>query len=417
MKKTACLLLVVGGTALIVDAQTPGWQANPTVVQKTALDQPGFNYDEAKVGAYTLPDALRLNGKLVQRRTEWPARRAEILDLFRDNVYGRRPTQQVSLRFAIAEEQRMAMGGAATMKRIVVTSVLQQREHRFEIILFLPNSRTAPVPVFLLLNNRPITNTDATRTNKSPFWPAEDLIARGYGIAALQNAELAPDDARTFREGVMRLFEGTAQKQRAPDAWGAIAAWGWGASRALDYLETDARIDASRVAVVGHSRGGKAALWAGAEDDRFAMVVSNDSGEGGAALSRRDYGETIARLNASFPHWFAGNYVRFNDRAAALPVDQHLLLSLIAPRPLYVASADQDLWADPRGEFLALSHSSPVYALFDEKPISIEAMPPIDTPFIVGRRAYHVRTGGHDLTVYDWQRFADFADRQGWNSR
>lgn len=417
MKKTACLLLVVGGTALIVDAQTPGWQANPAVVQKTALDQPGFNYDEAKVGAYTLPDALRLNGKLVQRRTEWPARRAEILDLFRDNVYGRRPTQQVSLRFAIAEEQRMAMGGAATMKRIVVTSVLQQREHRFEIILFLPNSRTAPVPVFLLLNNRPITNTDATRTNKSPFWPAEDLIARGYGIAALQNAELAPDDARTFREGVMRLFEGTAQKQRAPDAWGAIAAWGWGASRALDYLETDARIDASRVAVVGHSRGGKAALWAGAEDDRFAMVVSNDSGEGGAALSRRDYGETIARLNASFPHWFAGNYVRFNDRAAALPVDQHLLLSLIAPRPLYVASADQDLWADPRGEFLALSHSSPVYALFDEKPISIEAMPPIDTPFIVGRRAYHVRTGGHDLTVYDWQRFADFADRQGWNSR
>lgn len=417
MKKTACLLLVVGGTALIVDAQTPGWQANPAVVQKTALDQPGFNYDEAKAGAYTLPDALRLNGKLVQRRTEWPARRAEILDLFRDNVYGRRPTQQVSLRFAIAEEQRMAMGGAATMKRIVVTSVLQQREHRFEIILFLPNSRAAPVPVFLLLNNRPITNTDATRTNKSPFWPAEDLIARGYGIAALQNAELAPDDARTFREGVMRLFEGTAQKQRAPDAWGAIAAWGWGASRALDYLETDARIDASRVAVVGHSRGGKAALWAGAEDDRFAMVVSNDSGEGGAALSRRDYGETIARLNASFPHWFAGNYVRFNDRAAALPVDQHLLLSLIAPRPLYVASADQDLWADPRGEFLALSHSSPVYALFDEKPISIEAMPPIDTPFIVGRRAYHVRTGGHDLTVYDWQRFADFADRQGWNSR
>lgn len=417
MKKTACLFLVVGGTALIADAQTPGWQANPAVVQKTALDQPGFNYDEAKVGAYTLPDALRLNGKLVQRRTEWPARRAEILDLFRDNVYGRRPTQQVALRFAIAEEQRMAMGGAATMKRIVVTSVLQQREHRFEIILFLPNSRTAPVPVFLLLNNRPITNTDATRTNKSPFWPAEDLIARGYGIAALQNAELAPDDARTFREGVMRLFEGTAQKQRAPDAWGAIAAWGWGASRALDYLETDARIDASRVAVVGHSRGGKAALWAGAEDDRFAMVVSNDSGEGGAALSRRDYGETIARLNASFPHWFAGNYVRFNDRAAALPVDQHLLLSLIAPRPLYVASADQDLWADPRGEFLALSHSSPVYALFDEKPISIEAMPPIDTPFIVGRRAYHVRTGGHDLTVYDWQRFADFADRQGWNSR
>ena len=179
----------------------------------------------------------------------------------------------------------------------------------------------------------------------------------------------------------------------------------------MDYFVTDTRVDAARVAIVGHSRGGKAALWAGAEDQRFAMVVSNESGEGGAALSRRGYGETVARINTAFPHWFTAAYKTFNGREAALPVDQHMLLALVAPRALYVASADQDLWADPRGEFLSLAASSPVFALWGEPPIGPDAMPALDTPFVAGRRGYHVRTGGHDLTPYDWDRFADFADR------
>ena len=179
----------------------------------------------------------------------------------------------------------------------------------------------------------------------------------------------------------------------------------------MDYFVTDSRIDPARIAVVGHSRGGKAALWAGAEDERFAMVVSNDSGEGGAALSRRWFGETLEVINTAFPHWFTAAYKSYNGRPAALPVDQHMLLALAAPRALYVASADEDLWSDPRGEFLSMAASSPVFSLYGQPPIGEDAMPPLDTPLVRGSRGYHVRAGGHDLTPADWSRFADLADR------
>ena len=163
---------------------------------------------------------------------------------------------------------------------------------------------------------------------------------------------------------------------------------------------------------MGHSRGGKAALWAGAEDERFALVVSNESGEGGAALSRRQFGETVERLTTTFPHWFAANYSGFARREDALPIDQHMLLALVAPRLLYVASADEDLWSDPRGEFLSLAGASPVYGLWGDRAIRPGDMPALDRPLVVDRRAYHVRSGGHNLTPYDWDRFADFADQR-----
>jgi hypothetical protein len=205
-------------------------------------------------------------------------------------------------------------------------------------------------------------------------------------------------------------MEGTADGPRPPDATGALAAWAWGASRAMDYFVTDRRIDAGRVAVVGHSRGGKAALWAGAEDERFTLVVSNDSGEGGAALTRRNLGETLARITTSFPHWFAPRYGQYAGRLEALPVDQHMLLALTAPRALYVASADEDLWADPRGEFLSLAAASPVFALWGDPEVEPGDMPALGQPLVAGRRGYHVRSGGHNLTPEDWMHFVDFAD-------
>jgi hypothetical protein len=409
----AGLIVLAATTSVVIGAQTSGWVANPEVVRKTAESQAGFNYDEARVPSIVLPDVLASPDRVVRSRDEWPARRAEILDLFRDHVYGRRPGAPEQLRFETLETSPTAMDGAATLHRVAVRSTQQGRDHRFDLTLFLPNARAGAVPTFLLLNNRPVSNVDPTRRQRSPFWPAEELIARGYGIASLQVSELAPDSPEQFATGAIRLFEGDA-KSRPANAWGALAAWSWGASRALDYFATNPRVDVARVAVVGHSRGGKAALWAGAEDERFALVVSNDSGEGGAALARRPYGETTERINTAFPHWFTSTYKQYNGRESALPIDQHMLLSLVAPRALYVASADEDLWADPRGEFLALAHSSPVFALWGDAPIAPGAMPAVDTPLIVGRRGYHVRTGGHNLTPYDWARFGDLADRLGW---
>ncbi len=389
-------------------AQT-GWQANPQVVRETTQKQPGFNYEESLVPAYTLPDPLNTGRTRIRTPQEWQTRRSAILEQFRSHVYGRSPGRPERVSFQVLEEQPRAMDGAATLKRISILSAHAGREHRFGLTLFLPNARPRAA-VFLLLNNRPASNIDPTRRELSDFWPAEQLVARGYGIAAIQTSELAPDDKDRFRDGAIQLFEGAVAAARPETAWAALAAWAWGASRAMDYFETDARVDAKRVAIVGHSRGGKAALWAGAEDERFALVVSNDSGEGGAALTRRHFGETLARITDAFPHWFAGKYKSFSARIDALPVDQHMLLALIAPRAVYVASADEDLWADPRGEFLSQVHASPVFALWGDRPIRAGDMPPLNRPLVVGRRGYHVRTGGHNLTREDWRYFMDFSD-------
>jgi hypothetical protein len=389
----------------ILLAQGGGWKANPELVAKLSKQRADTNYDEAKVQPYTLPDLLAAKTGAVKTQEDWAARRAEILDLFRDTVYGRSPGKPDKFDYYITHNPG-AMDGDAAHRLVGIVSEHGGKTHTFELSLFLPNT-VDKAPVFLFINNRQPSLTDPTRKEKSGFWPAEQMIARGYGMATFHYATVAPDDKDQFRTGAMQLYQGGGSQP----TWGALAAWAWGASRAMDYLVTDPRVDAERVAVVGHSRGGKAALWAGAEDPRFAMVVSNESGEGGAALSRRVYGETVERINTAFPHWFTAAYKGFNTRVADLPVDQHMLLALIAPRALYVASADQDLWADPRGEFLSLAASSPAFALFGEPAIAADAMPALETPLVVGRRGYHVRRGDHDLTPYDWERFADFADR------
>jgi len=308
------------------------------------------------------------------------------------------------------------------------------------VVLYVPSQVAVPPPVFLGLNffgnhtvnqdpglslSDPLVFYDAERyrplvadvSPKTPQrglhadrWQIETVIARGYATATAWCNDLCPDRVTGLQENVPALYATGSAESRAGDAWGAVGAWAWGLSRALEYLESDPDVDAKRVALHGHSRLGKAALWAGAQDERFAMVISNESGCGGAALSKRVYGETVGIINSKFPHWFAKNFRRYDDNEAALPVDQHQLLALIAPRPLYVASAEGDQWADPMGEFLSALGAVPVFALFGKAGLGVTEMPAVDRP--VGESvAYHIRTGKHDITAYDWARYLDFADR------
>ncbi|MDE0839685.1 MAG: hypothetical protein OSB41_11625, partial [Kiritimatiellae bacterium] len=276
------------------------------------------------------------------------------------------------------------------------------------LLLFLPDSVSKPVPLFLLLNHRELSNTDPDRNTIEDFWPAEEVIARGYGIATIGTDDLSLDTEGTFRDPAINLFN---NEVTLPDnAWRTIAAWAWGGSRAMDYFETDADIDNTRIAVVGHSRGGKASLWCGAEDERFALTISNDSGCNGAALSRRRVGRTLAAADVLFPYWFNENYKQYNDNEDNLPFDQHELIALMAPRLVYIASAQTDSNADPEGEFLSGVHAGPVYELFGLQGLGTAIWPALDTPIQTGSIGYHIRTGDHDMTSYDWQRFMDFAD-------
>lgn len=391
--------------------------------------RPEANYDEAKVPQYALPEILRfVDGSPVTSAAEWPKRRAEILRLFEEEVYGSAPEAPDGMRFVLREQAGTALGGLARRKQVLVTFGNGERPS-MELLLYTPASAEGRVPVFLGLNfggnqtvhadpairltDRWIRSageasdnraTGESRGRSASRWQVERILRRGYGVATAYCGDLDPDFDDGFQNGVHAL-----DPPRSGAEWGGIAAWAWGLSRALDYLETDPHTDAARVAVLGHSRLGKTALWAGARDTRFAMVISNDSGCGGAALSRRRFGETVERINTRFPHWFAGNFKRYNGREGTLPVDQHMLLALVAPRPLYVASAADDLWADPQGEFLSAMHAGVAYELLGANGLGVTTRPGVDEP-VMKTLGYHVRTGKHDITAYDWDRYLDFAD-------
>jgi hypothetical protein len=409
-------------------------------VSSVAAQPTGFNYDESKVGAYELPDPLKLaDGTKVTDSATWlEKRRPEIVKLFETHMHGRSPARPADLKFEVTSTDPRALDGKATRKEISMRLGAEPDAPVVHILLYTPNAATKPVPVFVGVNfegnhtvaaDPGITITEqwvwnnkekraekmrpaeTTRKNRVGSWAVETLMARGYALATIPRADVEPDFAEGWLNGIRGYFlKKSGRTEFAPDDWGAIAAWAWTLSRTLDYLETDSRIDARRAIAVGHSRMGKAALWAGASDTRFAATISNNSGESGAAISRRWFGETVERINTSFPHWFCANYKKFNKDVPALPFDSHMLVALIAPRPVYVASAEEDKWADPKGEFLAVLHAQPVYKLFGKADLGATEWPALNRP-VGGATAYHVRTGKHDVLEYDWEQYLRFADR------
>lgn len=367
------------------------------------------NYDESEVPSYDLPDPLVFNdGKIVKNARQWTRRRrAEIIEIFSQEMYGHIPSKPEGLHFAALSEEKVFDGkGIRKTVRIYLDA---QEQHWFDILMHLPSYSEEPVPVFVGLNFK---GNDATLDERADFrWPYEMVIDAGMGVVTAWRDSIEPDgkdswirDEDVCRDGGVRSWYNEGGD------WGAISAWAWGLSRIMDYIETDSAIDKENVAVIGHSRLGKTALWAGANDTRFAAVISNDSGCCGAALSRRVYGENFAIINNAFPHWFTKEFAKYMWNEASFPADQHWLAALAAPRPLYVASATEDLWADPKGEWLTAWHTSEVYALFGMKGLS-DMMPGPDAPDNANRVGYHLRTGKHNILAYDWKQYIDFFKR------
>jgi len=405
-----------------------------------AAPPPETNVDESRVPAYTLPDPLvTQNGQPVRDAAAWHARRAEILRLFETHVYGRTPKLDFHLRAETRAVEPRAFRGLATRKEITLRLFDDPAAPRIDLLLYLPNRAKRPVPALLGLNyygNASVENdpavalstrwmrptkemgivnnqaTTATRGAHASRWAIERALTYGYAVATFYYGDIEPDCREGWKTGLRGYVLGKSGRTGfAADEWGAIGAWAWGLSRALDYLTTQPAIDPHQVLVFGHSRQGKTALWAGAQDERFAIVVSNDSGEGGAALARRRFGETIADSVRLSGYWYCQNYQRYVDHEADLPTDQHMLVALAAPRPVYVASADLDTWADPRGEFLSALAAEPVYRLLGQSGLGVKQMPPPNQP--VGQRiGYHLRRGAHNITAYDWEQYLRFADRQ-----
>jgi hypothetical protein len=386
------------------------------------------NYDETLAGTYTLPDALRLaDGTPVRDAQTWMTRRRpEVVRLFEEQQFGRSPGRPDGLRFDVFDKGTPALDGAAIRRQVTIVFSSRPEAPKADLLIYLPAQARGPVPLLLNLSfsanstvvddagikpgevwdrekkaRVPATPRPLGRLNIAPF------LARGIGVATMYYGDIEPDFAEGFPYGVRKHFSQPERTGPGPDEWGAIAAWSWGLSRAMDYLETDQGVDAKRVAIVGISRLGKTVLWAGARDPRFAMVIASCSGESGAALSRRNYGETVKHMTARYGYQFAPNYAGYGDRVDTLPVDAHLLIASIAPRPLLLQTGNKDFWSDPKGEFLAAVAAGPVYTLLGQQPLGTDQMPSAGTP-ILRTLGYVMHDGGHGTVPSDWDVFLQF---------
>jgi hypothetical protein len=372
------------------------------------------NYDEAKAGTYTLPDPLKMsNGTPVRDAKTWAKRRAEIVRLYETNIYGRTPANTPKVSWRVAETEAKAREGAAVRKKVVGTIGTNPDPQTMTVMVTTPANAKKAAPVILLVNFGGGPPPPAGTTARGPgFNPhgdppvAAEILARGWGYATVGYGDIQPDRANTAGEAVMAMTSGG--KTNAPEDWGTIGVWSWGISRIIDYLETDRAVDAKRIAIFGHSRLGKTVLWASAQDQRIAAVFSSCSGEMGAALARRDWGETVDDMAQNFAWQFAPAVQQWAGRWNEMPVDAHMLIALSAPRPVFITGGTTDQWADPVGMFKAAVAAGPVYRLLGRKDLGTTDLPPLDTPLTTGDIGWHYHTGGHMATPADWKAFVEF---------
>lgn len=412
--------------SLTTDAQTPAPKPPPAVVAGIPV-----NYDEAKVGTYTLPDPLKLNnGKPVRDSKTWfSKRRPEIVAMFETQQYGRAPARPADESFDVIDKGTPALNGKAIRKQVTIRFSKDESWSKINLLIYLPAQAKKPVPMFLNISFgagattigdpevKPGEIWDAKTNTKIPAsqgrvfgqLATEQLLDAGFAVSTFYYGDIDPDYANGFSNGIRARYLKPGQTERAPDEWGAIAAWAWGMSRVMDYFETDKDIDAQRVAIHGVSRLGKTVLWAGAHDQRFALVIASCSGEGGAALSRRNYGETIAHLVAPsrYPYQFAINYAKYAQHIDEMPMDAHMLLALIAPRPLLLQTGSTDYWSDPKGEFLAAVSAGPVYKLLGKDTLDANVWP-APKQAILHDLGYYMHEGGHGMVPSDWDIYIQF---------
>ena len=391
------------------------------------------NYAEEKTGTFQLPDPLVLaNGKPVKDAKTWTEkRRPELVKLFEQNQYGRTPGRPSGMSFDVFDKGTPAMGGKAIRKQVTIYFTADKKGPKEDIVIYLPPNANKPVPLLLALNFGANASTfDDPEIKLGEVWnsrakekvPAQrgqgigrmkidDIIAKGFGVAGIYYGDIDPDFLGGTPLGIRAKYLKSGQTEPALDEWGAISAWAWGLSRAMDYLETDKSIDAKKVAIYGVSRLGKTVMWAGAHDQRFAMVIASCSGEGGAALSRRNYGETIAHLTAPtrYPYQFAANYARYANKVNEFPVDAHMLVAMIAPRPVFLQTGLTDSWSDPKGEFLAAVAAEPVFKLLGKQGLGTTTMPEPGQA-IMHTIGYHMHPGGHGTSPGDWEYFLKFME-------